>query len=324
MGFRGRRRAPALFQRRGRAVIWFIGKRLVWMAITIWVVFTISFFLMRAAPGGPFDTERKLRPEIKKNFERRYHLDWTLGEQYLFELGNDLRGDLGVSPKISDFSVNEIIAAGFPKSATLGILALGFSLSLGFLAGVVSAIRRGTLLDFSLMSLATVGIALPNFVLAGLLIMLFVFTVPLFPAGGFGTLRQVILPSLCLGAAYAAEIARLVRTGMLDVMGQDYIRTAYAKGLMTRAVVLRHALKGAMLPVVSYLGPAISGILTGSIVIETIFAIPGLGYHFVQAAFQRDYTLAMGLVLLDTTLLVSLNLIVDVVYTFLDPRMKLE
>ena len=305
-------------------MIWFIAKRLLWMAITIWVVFTISFFLMRAVPGGPFSSERKLRPEILANFEKRYHQNEPLGTQYLFELGNDLRGNLGVSFKISDFSVNEIIAAGFPKSATLGILALGFALSLGFVAGVVSAIRRGTLLDFSLMSLSTVGIALPNFVVAGLLIMLFVFMVPIFPAGGFGTLRQVILPSLCLGATYAAEIARLVRTGMLDVMGQDYIRTAYAKGLMTRAVVLRHALKGAMLPVVSYLGPAISGILTGSIVIETIFAIPGLGYHFVQAAFQRDYTLAMGLVLLDTTLLVSLNLIVDVVYTFLDPRMKVE
>jgi ABC-type dipeptide/oligopeptide/nickel transport system permease component len=305
-------------------VIWFIAKRLLWMAITLWVVFTVSFFLMRVVPGGPFSSERKLRPEILANFEKRYHQNEPLGNQYLFELGNDLRGNLGVSFKISDFSVNEIIAAGFPKSATLGILALGFALSLGFVAGVVSAIRRGTLLDFSLMSLSTVGIAIPNFVVAGLLIMLFVFMVPIFPAGGFGTLRQVILPSLCLGATYAAEIARLVRTGMLDVMGQDYIRTAYAKGLMTRAVVLRHALKGAMLPVVSYLGPAISGILTGSIVIETIFAIPGLGYHFVQAAFQRDYTLAMGLVLLDTTLLVSLNLIVDVVYTFLDPRMKVE
>jgi oligopeptide transport system permease protein len=154
--------------------------------------------------------------------------------------------------------------------------------------------------------------------------MLFAFVWPIFPAAGFGTLAQVVLPSLCLGTLYAAEIARLVRTGMLDVMGQDYIRTAYAKGLMTRAVIMRHALKGAMLPVVSYLGPAISGIVTGSIVIEMIFAIPGLGYHFVQAALQRDYTLAMGLVLLDTTLLVSLNLIVDIVYTILDPRVKLE
>jgi oligopeptide transport system permease protein len=324
MGFGGRRGTTPFSRGRGRAVIWFIAKRLIWMAITLWVVFTISFILMRLAPGGPFDAERKLRPEIKKNVEHRYHFDWPLWQQYLHELGNDLKGDFGVSYKLSDFSNNEIIASGFPKSATLGVLALGFALSLGFLAGVVSAIRRGTFADFSLMSLATIGIALPNFVVAGLVVMLFVFMIPIFPAGGFGSLRQVILPSLCLGATYAAEIARLVRTGMLDVMGQDYIRTAYAKGLMTRAVVLRHALKGALLPVVSFLGPAISGILTGSIVIETIFAIPGLGYHFVQSALQKDYTLAMALVLLDTTLLVSLNLIVDVVYTFLDPRMKVE
>ncbi|HEV2969800.1 MAG TPA: ABC transporter permease subunit [Pirellulales bacterium] len=305
-------------------MIWFICKRLVWMAITLWVVFTISFFLMRAVPGGPFSAERKLAPEIKKNVEHRYHLDDPLWKQYADELVNALRFDLGYSQRLGDFSVNEVIAAGFPKSATLGVLALVFALSLGFAAGVVSAVRRGSFLDFSLMSAATIGIALPNFVIAGLAIMLFAFVWPIFPAAGFGTLRQVVLPSLCLGAPYAAEVARLVRTGMLDVMGQDYIRTAYAKGLMTRAVIMRHALKGALLPLVSYLGPAISGIVTGSIVIEMIFAIPGLGYHFVQAALQRDYTLAMGLVLLDTALLVALNLLVDVVYTILDPRVKLD
>jgi oligopeptide transport system permease protein len=294
------------------------------MVITLWVVFTLSFFLMRAVPGGPFASERKLTPEIEANIMRRYHLNEPLWKQYLRELGNASRFDLGYSYKLGDFTVNQVIAAGFPKSATLGVLALAFALALGFAAGVVSAVRRGSFLDFTLMSAATVGIALPNFVVAGLAIMLFAFIWPIFPPAGFGTLRQVVLPSLCLGAVYAAEIARLVRTGMLDVMGQDYIRTAYAKGLMTRAVIMRHALKGAMLPVVSYLGPAIAGILTGSIVIETIFAIPGLGYHFIQAALQRDYTLAMGLIVLDTALLVSLNLVVDIVYTVLDPRIKAE
>jgi oligopeptide transport system permease protein len=294
------------------------------MVITIWVVFTLSFFLMRAVPGGPFASERKLTPEIEANIMRRYHLNEPLWKQYLRELGNACRFDLGYSYKLGDFTVNQVIAAGFPKSATLGVLALAFALALGFVAGVVSAVRRGSVLDFTLMSAATVGIALPNFVVAGLAIMLFAFIWPVFPPAGFGTLRQIVLPSLCLGAVYAAEIARLVRTGMLDVMGQDYIRTAYAKGLMTRAVIMRHALKGAMLPVVSYLGPAISGIITGSIVIETIFAIPGLGYHFIQAALQRDYTLAMGLVVLDTALLISLNLVVDIVYTVLDPRIKVE
>ncbi len=305
-------------------MIWFIGKRLFWIGVTLWAVFTITFSLMHAVPGGPFSSERQLRPEIRKNIEHRYRLDLSLTEQYLFELNRDLHFDFGYSYKLQDFSVNDIIAAGFPKSATLGILALAFAMSLGFSAGVVSAVRRGTWLDFSLMTIATVGIALPSFVVAGLAVMLFVFVWPLFPAGGFGTVRQVVLPSLCLGAPYAAEIARLVRTGMLDVMGQDYIRTAYAKGLMTPAVIMRHALRGAMLPVVSYLGPAIAGILTGSMVVESIFAIPGLGYHFVQAALQRDYTLATGLTLLDTALLCSMNLIVDLVYTVLDPRVKLE
>lgn len=305
-------------------MIWFILKRLAWMAITLWVVFTVSFFLMHAVPGGPFASERRLTPEIQRNIESRYHLNDPLPKQYFDELWNALHGDLGYSFRLGDFTVNEVIVAGFPKSATIGVLALAFAMALGFSAGVISAVRRGSLLDFTLMSVATIGIALPSFVVAGLAVILFAFVWPIFPAAGFGTLAQVVLPSVCLGTLYAAEIARLVRTGMLDVMGQDYIRTAYAKGLMTRAVIMRHAIKGAMLPVVSYLGPAISGIVTGSIVIETIFAIPGLGYHFVQAALQRDYTLAMGLVLLDTALLVSMNLIVDVVYTILDPRMKLE
>jgi oligopeptide transport system permease protein len=292
------------------------------MVLTLWVVFTVTFALERSVPGGPFDSERKLLPEVKANIESRYHLNDPLLEQYLSQLGNACRGDLGYSYRMGDFSVNQIIAAGFPKSATLGILALAFALTLGFAAGIVSAVRRGTVLDFSLMAAATVGLALPSFVIAGLAIILFVFVWPLFPAAGFGSLRDVILPSLCLGAPFAAEIARLVRTGMLDVLGQDYVRTAYAKGMPTRIVLLRHAIRGALLPLVSYLGPAIADILTGSTVIEMIFAIPGLGYHFVQAALQRDYTLAMGVVLLYTVLLCVMNLAVDLMYTVLDPRVK--
>ncbi len=305
-------------------MIAFIAKRLLWIVITVWVVFTISFFLMHAVPGGPFDTERALSPEIRANIEHRYHLDEPLRVQYFSELKRDLHGDLGYSFRMGDFSVNEIIAAGLPRSTTLGILALVFALSLGFIAGVVSALRRGGPLDFLLMSLATIGIALPSFVIAGLAIMMFVFIWPIFPAAGFGSLRQAILPSLCLAAPFAAEIARLVRTGMLDVLGQDYIRTAYAKGLPTRTVILRHAMKGAVLPLVSYLGPTIVDILTGSTIIEQIFAIPGLGYHFVESALNRDYTLAMGIVLFYTVLLCAINLVVDVVYTLLDPRIKVE
>jgi ABC-type dipeptide/oligopeptide/nickel transport system permease component len=302
----------------------FILKRLGWMVLTLWAVFTVSFFLMRAVPGGPFDRERELDPQIKANLEARYHLDEPPLKQYARELGNTVRLDLGYSFSRPDYRVDEILAQGFPISASLGIVALSFALSLGLVAGIVSAVRRKSALDVGLMTAATVGIALPNFVVAGIMIILFVFLWPLFPAAGWGSLRHLILPGFCLGAPYAAYIARLTRSGLLDVLSQDYIRTAYAKGLPTRTVIVRHALKGALLPVASFLGPAIAGILTGSLVVEKIFNIPGLGMHFVEAATQRDYTLAMGLVLVYTTLLYTMNLVVDISYAFLDPRVKLE
>lgn len=305
-------------------MIRFLARRLLWMVITLWVVFTVSFFLMRSVPGGPLDQERQLEPHIRENLEARFHLDEPLWQQYLRELGNALQLDLGYSYKMGDFTVNQIIAQGLPISASLGILALTFALVLGMTAGIVSAIRRQSVLDFTLMSVATIGIALPNFVVAGISIILFVFLWPLFPAAGWGETQHVILPAFCLGAPYAAYIARLVRTGMLDVLGQDYIRTAYAKGLMPRTVILRHAIKGAMLPVASFLGPAVAGILTGSLVVEEIFNIPGLGAHFVKAALLRDYTLAMGLVLVYTLLLYTMNLVVDLSYAYFDPRVKLE
>jgi ABC-type dipeptide/oligopeptide/nickel transport system permease component len=294
------------------------------MAITLWTVFTVTFFLMRAVPGGPLDSERALDPAIEQNMRARYHLDDPILVQYWTELKRDLTGDLGYCYRRADISVNEIIAQGLPISAALGAMALIFATSLGLTAGIVSAVRRQSWLDFSLMSLATVGIALPNFVIAGFAILLFVFIWPVFPAGGWGSISQLILPAFCLGAPYAAYIARLSRTGMLEVLSQDYIRTAYAKGLTTRGVVLRHAMKGAMLPVVSFLGPAIAGILTGSLVIEQIFFIPGLGVHFVQSALTRDWTLAMGLVLLYTVILYAMNFLVDLAYVVLDPRVKLN
>lgn len=305
-------------------MISFFVRRLIWMVITLWVVFTISFFLMRSVAGGPLSNERALEPEIEANIRARYHLDDPLWRQYLRELGNVVQLDLGYSFKLADFHVNEIIAQGFPISATLGIVALMFALLLGLLAGIVSAVWRGTPFDFGLMTLATIGIALPNFTIAGIAIILFVFLIPIFPAAGWGSVGHLVLPGFCLGAPYAAYIARLTRTGLLDVMGQDYVRTAYAKGLATHTVIIRHAMKGALLPVVSFLGPAIAGILTGSLVVEQIFAIPGLGVHFVQAATQRDYTLSMGLVLLYTALLYTMNMLVDLSYSYLDPRVKVE
>jgi oligopeptide transport system permease protein len=290
----------------------------------LWIVFTASFLLMRAVPGGPYSGERNLPPEIEENIRHRYRLDLPLYEQYLVELGNVVRLDFGLSLRLLDFDVNRVIAQGLPISAALGIFALAFAVTLGLSAGIVSALYRGSLADRLLMSLATIGIALPSFVIAGLAIMLFVFKIPIFPAAGWGTLRQLILPAICLGTLYAAEIARIARTGMLDALSQDYVRTARAKGLSWLTVALRHALPGAMLPVVSFLGPAVAGILTGSVVIERIFAIPGLGWHFVQAALQRDYTLAMGLVLLYTLLLYTMNFLVDLSYGILDPRVELK
>jgi oligopeptide transport system permease protein len=305
-------------------VIGFLVRRLVGLLFTLWIVFTVSFLLMRAVPGGPYSGERNLPPEIEEIIKQRYRLDLPLIEQYLIELGNVARLDLGLSMRLLDFDVNRIIAQGLPVSAALGIFALTFAVTLGLSAGIVSALYRGSLADRVLMSLATVGIALPSFVIAGLAIMLLVFKLKIFPAAGWGTLRQLILPAICLGTLYAAEIARIARTAMLDALSQDYVRTARAKGLSRLAVALRHALPGAMLPVVSFLGPAVAGILTGSVVIERIFAIPGLGWHFVQAALQRDYTLAMGLVLLYTLLLYTMNFLVDLSYGILDPRVELK
>jgi oligopeptide transport system permease protein len=305
-------------------VIWFVARRLVALVFTLWIVFTVSFLLMRAVPGGPYSGERNLPPELEENIKRRYQLDLPLYEQYAIELKNVATGNLGLSLRLLDFNVNQVIAQGLPISAALGILALAFAISLGLSAGIVSALYRGSAADIGLMSLATVGIALPSFVIAGLAIMLFVFVIPIFPAAGWGSLRQLILPAICLGTLYAAEIARISRTGMLDALSQDFVRTARAKGLSELAVALRHALPSALLPVVSFLGPAAAGILTGSVVIERIFAIPGLGWHFVQAALQRDYTLAMGLVLLYTLLLYLLNFLVDLSYGVLDPRVELK
>lgn len=300
----------------------FLLRRLGWMAFTLWVVFTISFFLMRALPGGPFSSERKLPEAIERNIREHYKLDDPLVVQYLRQLGYALIFDFGYSYKLADFRVGEIILQGLPISCTIGILALAVALGLGLATGIFAAVRRGTFLDYVFRGIATLGIAVPNFVIAGLSIILAVFVVRIFPAGGWGSLSQAMLPALCLGLPYAAYIARLTRSGMLDVLGQDYIRTAKAKGLTPAQIIFKHAIWGALLPVVTFLGPATAGILTGSIVLETIFAIPGIGMHLINAVTQRDYTLAMGLIMVDTAILCGLNLMIDLSYVWLDPRVK--
>ncbi|MCG8448044.1 MAG: ABC transporter permease [Pirellulales bacterium] len=305
-------------------MIAFCVRRALWMVLTLWTVFTITFFLMRSVPGGPFDSERALEPEIERNIKRRYNLDKPLHEQYRIELFNYLRGDLGYPFKLGDYTVNQVIAEGLPISVALGLLALTFAACLGLAAGITSAVFRGHWADFFLMLVATIGIALPNFVVAGICIVLFVFVLEWLPAAGWGSVQQLVLPAFCLGVPYAAYIARISRTSMLDVLSQDHIRTARAKGVGPVRVVFVHGLRGALLPVVSFLGPATAGILTGSLVVENVFAIPGLGSHFIFAATQRDFTLAMGLVMLYTVLLYSMNWIVDLSYAVLDPRVELQ
>jgi oligopeptide transport system permease protein len=305
-------------------MIWFVFRRFLGLIVTLWIVFTLSFLLMHAVPGGPYSNERNLPPEIEEHIKEKYQLNLPIYTQYAIQLKRTVTGDLGPSQRLLDYSVNDVIAQGLPISACLGILALTFAVTLGLSAGIISGVYRGSAADVALMSLATVGIAVPSFVIAGLSIMLFVFIFPIFPAGGWGTIRQLILPAICLGSVYAAEIARISRTGMLDALSQDFVRTARAKGLSHLAVALRHALPTALLPVVSFLGPAVAGILTGSVVVERIFAIPGLGWHFVQAATQRDYAVSMGLVLLYTLLLYTMNFLVDLSYGVLDPRVELK
>ncbi len=326
-------------------MIRFLLQRAGWFVLTLLVVVTASFFLMRSVRGGPFSSERSLPPSIEQNLAARYHLDWPLWKQYLqyvgpFNLdsrgarfaggdgsdawGGVLTGDLGPSFKHRDFTVNDIIAQSLPISLTLGALALAWAISIGLTSGILSALLRGGPLDVAVRGAATLGVALPNFVIASLLILAFSFGLGLFPVAGWGSLRHLVLPSLALGAPFAAYIARLTRSGMLEALSEDHIRTAQAKGLRTHVIVLRHALKAGCLPVVTYLGPATAGILTGSLVIEKIFAIPGTGSHFVNSALNRDYTLSMGVTILYTVLVYSLNMVVDLAYTLLDPRIRLE
>jgi oligopeptide transport system permease protein len=283
-------------------------------------IVVVSFFFMRLAPGGPFDADRALDPQVRANLEARYGLDRPLVEQLVVYVEGLLQGDLGPSFKYVGWSVQEIIAQGAPVSLTLGAAALLIALLVGIPLGVIAALYHNRWADHLATAIALVGVCVPNFVLGPVLVLVFVFGLGWLPVGGWGSPEQVILPAVTLGAVRAAYIARLARAGMLDVLQQDFVRTARAKGLTERVVVARHALRIAIVPVVQYLGPAIASILVGSVVVERIFDLPGLGSFFINAALNRDYTLAMGSVLLYSTLLIVLNLLVDVLARAFDPR----
>ena len=304
----------------------FIIKRIGGAIPTLLILITVTFFLIRVAPGGPFDSEKDLPPEIQQKLEAKYHLDEPLHQQYFRYLGNIIQGDFGPSFQYKDFTVTELIAQGFPISLTIGGLALIFAFFVGISIGTIAAVKQNSWVDYLLMSSAMTGVSIPNFVVAPLLILLFAINFDVFPAGGWGdgNFEYLVLPVFALSLRYIAYIARLMRGSMIEVLASDYIRTAKAKGLSMTQVILKHALKPSLMPIISYLGPATAGITTGSVVIEKIFGVPGLGRYFVLGALNRDYTLVMGVVIFIGVMVVLFNLIVDILYAWLDPKLRVQ
>ena len=299
-------------------------RRLLGAIPTLLILIALAFFMVRLAPGGPFDAERALLPEIEANLRAAYHLDEPLYQQFLRYVGGLLRGDFGPSFQYRDYTVTELIMAGFPVSLRLGGGAMILALLFGITAGSIAALRQNTRTDYSVMSVSMTGISVPNFVMAPILILVFAVYLGWLPAGGLGegSPKNLILPIISLALPQIAYISRLTRGSMIEVLRSDFIRTAKAQGLPAGKILVRHALKPALLPVVSYLGPATAAIITGSVVIEQIFSIPGLGRFFVQGALNRDYTLVMGVVVFYGVLIIAFNLLVDLAYAWLDPKVK--
>lgn len=306
----------------------YAARRLVQMPLVLFVVATLTFFLIRVAPGGPFDSERRLPPEVELNLARQCDRDASLSEQYGRYLRSwltfEIDGCTGYSLKYADRSVREVILTAFPVSVHLGALALLVALALGLFSGVIAATRHNTWWDHGAMAAAIAGISVPNFVLGPLLVLVFSLWLGWLPPARWEGPSTWILPAITLGVAYAAYISRLTRAGVLEIVREDFMRTARAKGLPTRIIVLRHGLRGGLLPVVSFLGPATSAVFTGSVVVEQIFSIPGLGRTFIESALNRDYNLVMGTVLVYAAFLMLMNLVVDLLYGILDPRVRVD
>ena len=298
--------------------------RLLGAIPTLLSVIILAFLMVHAAPGGPFDAERVLPADVAANIEAAYHLDEPLPQQFMRYMSGLVRGDLGPSYRYRDYTVAELIGTGFPLSLQIGVLAMLLALLLGVSSGTIAALKQGSILDRAVMSFAMTGISIPVFVVAPVLVLLLAVKLHWLPAGWSGTAgaAKFVLPVVTLALPQIAYIARLTRASMIDVLGRDFIRTARAQGLGTGTIIRVHALRPAMLPVLSYMGPAIAAILTGSVVVEEVFGIPGLGQFFVRGALNRDYTLVLGIVIFYATLIISLNLIVDVLYGVLDPRIR--
>ena len=301
-------------------------RRLSGVIPTLFIIITLSFFVIRIAPGGPFDEEQTLPPEIKANLEAAYGLDKPLYVQYLRYLGGLVRGDFGPSFKFKDFSVSELIVQGLPISLMLGLSAVLLAMLIGIPLGTHAALRQNSPTDYSIMGVAVLGIALPSFVTGPLFALVFGLYLRWLPVAGWetGQLRYLVLPVITLALPVIAYIARLTRGSLLEILRTNFVRTARAKGLSESQVILRHALRPALLPVVSYLGPATAFVVTGSLVVETVFGLPGSGRYLVQGAINRDYTLVMGMIVVYGALTLTLNLIADLLYGWLDPRVRYD
>ncbi len=307
-------------------MISFILRRLLGAIPTLLILVSLAFFMIRMAPGGPFDSEKTLSPQIQANLNAMYHLDEPLIQQYGHYLWSIMQGDFGPSFQYQDYTVSELIGSGFPVSLQLGLGAMVLALLVGCALGIIAALKQNTRMDYAVMTTAMTGISIPNFVMAPLLILGFSLYLGWLPSGGWGKgqFSHTILPTIALALPQIAYIARLMRSSMIEVLHSAYIRTARAKGLPLRLIILRHALRPAFLPILSYLGPAIAAIITGSVVIEQIFGLPGIGRYFVQGALNRDYTLVMGVVVFYGVLIIMMNLIVDVLYGLLDPEIRIH
>lgn len=300
----------------------FVARRLVLTIPLVFVIVTATFALLRLAPGSPLARERAMPPEIRAHLERFYGLDRPWYEQYINYLRGVIRGDLGPSYRYRDVTVNEIISRGLPVSARLGVLAYGIALLVGIPCGILAAVRASSWMAHLPLALAVLALSIPNFVLGPLLVLVFALTWYWLPPAGWGEWRHYVLPVITLSSGYIGIIARLTRNGLREILSQEYIRAAYAKGVPESEIILTHALRPALVPVLSFTGPSLAFLVTGTVVVEQIFALPGLGSFFVQAAFHRDYTVVLGVVLFISLVLILLNLLVDVAYALLDPRIS--
>ena len=300
-----------------------IFKRLLVAVPVLIIVASITFFLVRLAPGGPFDSEKVVAPQVLKNLNEVYNLNAPLYEQYFDYMANAITGDFGPSFRYPGRSVSEMILTGLPVTFELAFYAIIFAVFLGLLAGIVAAVKKNTALDYIPMAIAMLGICMPTFLLGPLLVLIFGINLEVMPVSGWDTLPgDKVLPAITLGAAYAAYIARLSRGGMLETLNQDYIRTARAKGLSEFKVVMLHAIRGGLIPVLAFLGPAIAGLIGGSFVVETIFQIPGLGRFYVEAAFNRDYTMILGTTIFFSALIIFFNLLSDIAVAIFNPQAR--